>query len=1029
MLQDVISILGIANPQLSLTWQDGDKPLEEADNPLSLKSNATNGEWFAPASGLLNTAFSSRLCMGDGNTPPDTTWVLKLHPQVYSRLTRLYSRVLEGKTVQTDQPQRPVPLFFAFHGTSNIGDGPKKGNFDPGARLSFTGGKISVHDDAGQMIDPLAVASAFVAIAEKFPAIIAKDFSTTTAPVLSNSQLSLLTATLTAETRLRLVSLFRNPVTEGTTLFTNLDAIKNSEGVYKIRTTGQPVLTVTSPSTLTKKLQIGPATFGTLGNSFTPQALASGVTLKRDFLTLFADDLNAHLRGNETLAEPFAGLDFQVPVFHDENVEFFTNGNQILSREEQIIRNSANFSLVVSPVINSDYSVAPDPANSEWPAFPGSGTGKIAGKLQNVQLTAHFLKAPADQRNVFLQMVVPEASPGNPLLSSGTAVRIYNRKFLADAREGRGNGAGGVLNNQFSAGFIITNPFGLRKEEALPVRPELLFDLVAVNRSGEKRSFGLLGTDVAAPADLSAAEAILADKGTNQFGTATEQSIAPAGLLGLPSPPLNTIPVVTDITSAVDVALSLGNESQPRVAPRLPLMTRNENIVSGRNAAGDWSSVVSGMWLRADSRSSLHRAGSPGSPGGEEFLGMGVGTSGGLLAYQVARAALRRTRGLGARLQELDSDSRWAVPTPVLTGNFSAAVLQDITPGADSANIKLIPDSIFNQMPQDWSSLVNSVSSFIPSQPAANSQVRNAITSLANSSKGQFLFSEFRHEALTAKHGRRDSIPALRSAIKSARELIYIETSAFSFTDYIPNDTSNPENANDPPSKETDLLSLLAEQLAKKTGIRILIAVSKEVTVGKGYETFAARAYDRRLKAFNALKEGKEDRVQIFHPVGFPGRPVRLMHTVVIVDDMWLFSGSGSFTRRGFMFDGNLSVVCFNREIESGRSKAIRNLRRKLMENHLGTKPLPGSAAQDFVHPNEARLADLHEAYFAVAEMLEQGGAGLIEKLFDGKVTGQDPIPPASFPHRDLADPDGSIFPSALGSLLQVFTGLGEAEA
>ena len=98
------------------------------------------------------------------------------------------------------------------------------------------------------------------------------------------------------------------------------------------------------------------------------------------------------------------------------------------------------------------------------------------------------------------------------------------------------------------------------------------------------------------------------------------------------------------------------------------------------------------------------------------------------------------------------------------------------------------------------------------------------------------------------------------------------------------------------------------------------------------------------------------------------------------------------------------------------------------MANHLGSKPIPGSPAPAFVHPNEARLSDLHEAFYAVTEMLEAGGSGLIQKLFDGKVTGQEPIPASSFPHRDVADPDGSIFPTALAALLQAFAGLGEAE-
>ena len=1028
MLQDVISLLGIANPQLSFAWQDVNAPAADASVPFLLNSNAAGGEWMAPVAGLFNQAFAPNIFMGDGSAAAGTAWVLKMQPQVYTRLLRLYGRVIEGKTTQTDQPQRPVPMYFVFHDTTDSGTGPVAGNYEPGSKLSIKNGKLSVHDFAGQPIDPLAVASAFVVIAAQFPAIVAKDFTSSTSPVLANTQLSQLTASLTAEVRVRLVSLFRKPMTQGTQKFNNLAGVKDTEGLYKVSNTSQPLSPVNPPAGADEKWEIGPATFGLMSGSFTPQATAQSVTLKRDFLTLFADDLTAHIRGSETLGNPFDVDDFKTSVFHGQSLEFFLNGSQVLAKEEQVIRDSA-LSLAVSPVIANDFAVAADPANAEWPVFPAGGDGPISGRLENVTLSAHFLTAPADKRDAYLQMEVPQKD-GTPQLAEGTAVRVYNRKFLADAREGRGNGAGGVLNASFTAGFIIKNPFGLRKDEQLPVKPQLLFDLVAVNRTGKKRSFGFLGTEVSAPAALTPAETTLAGRGTNQFTAATEQSIAPAGLLGLPTAPLSSIGGITDINSAVDVALGLGNEGQPRIPPRLPLMKRNDNAVAGINAAGAWSAVLSGMWLRGDSRSSLHRVGSPGSPGGEEFLGFGAATSGGILAYQAARAALRRTRGLAARLQELNDDQRWAVPAnPPATGNFSVALLQDIAPGADSANIKLMADSVFDSLPQNWSALVNSIANVLPSSIAANTAVKNAVTALAGSTAGDLLYKEFRHETFTARFGRRDSMPAVRSAIAAAKELIYIETSAFSFTDYKPNNPADTDNANDPPNKETDIVSLIAKQLEEKPGLRVLIAVNKEFPVGPGYESFAARAYDRRIKAFNALKSAGPGRVQLFHPIGFPGRPVRLMHTVVIVDDMWLFAGSGSFTRRGFMFDGNLSLICFNRDIEAGRSKEIRRVRRKLMENHLGTTPLPGGPAAAVAHPNVARLAGLQEAYFAVADMLEQGGSGLIEGLFDGKVTGQDPIPASSYPHRDLADPDGLSFPSTLGSLLQVFTGLGEADA
>jgi hypothetical protein len=1034
MLQDIIALLGIANPQLALAWQDGGVPTENATSPMRLLSNATNGEWHAPAAGLFNQDFAKLLSMPNGSPPTGTPWVLAIHPQVGLRLARLYGGVLEGRTTQTDRVQRPLPKYFAFHDTTNVGGGPQAGTRAPGERLELTGGSISVHDAAGQPIDALATACAFAALLTTFPALIAKDFATTTAPNVASSQLGQLAAALTGtEVRVRLVSLFRNPFADGATKLTNLTAIDAAAGIYRLTNPAQPVLVVFPPANINERIAVGAATFGTLDSTFSPQPLGPAVpltTLKRDFLTVFADDLNGHLRGREALVAPYAGQDFQIPTYHNENLTLLANGNQALAQAGQVVANAAGLSLVVSPVIASDFAVAANAGVSEWPIFPSGGDGAIAGRLQNVALNAHFLAAPADTRDVVLTMEIPESAPSVPQLAPGTAVRIYNRKFLADAREGRGNGAGGVLDANRKIGFVLTNPFGLRRDETLPTSPKLLFDLIAVNRSGKKRSFGLLGTDVAAPRAPDAAESALADRGANAFNSAPERGIAPAGLLGLPAPALSTIPPITDLNSAIDAALSLGDETQPRVAPRLPTMTRNELIVAGRAASGDWAAVLGGLWLRRDSRSSLHRLGSPGSPGGEEFLGVGAHTASGLLAYDLARMALRRTRGLAERLTELGNDPRWIPPLVAApAGTFSVALAQDIAPGADSPNLKLIPDAIFDNLPNDWTGLVNSINNIIPAGLAANAQVRNAINALANNAQGLTLYSEFKREAVTARHGRRDALPLLRAAIKSARELIYIETSAFSYTDYLPDDQTNEHNADDPPNPATDLVSLIVGQLAVQPGLKVLIGVSKEFPVGIGYETFAARAYDRRKKALEDLTAVDPARVTLFHPIGFPGRPLRLMHNLVIVDDMWLFIGSGSFTRRGLLFDGNLALACFDRQIETGRSQAIRNFRRQLLEHHLDAAPFPGSPPAGFPHPNLARAADLHEAYFAVRDMLDQGGSGFIQGVWDGAITGQTPIPPASFPHRDLADPDGVGFPSTLAALLQLFAGLGESQA
>ncbi|MCC6725999.1 MAG: hypothetical protein IT258_15950 [Saprospiraceae bacterium] len=1033
MIQDIISLLGIANPQLSTTWQDGGNPTEESGQTMRLTSNLANGEWITPVGGLFNRAFAKRLYMPNGSPPNVSTWVLSLHPQVWLRLCRLYGAIIEGRATGTDRPQRPVPKYFAYHDTTDIG--AKVGVLAVGSRIGLTGGRMSVHDQSGQPIDPMSVAAVFAVLMTQFPALIEKPFASTTSPVVNATQLGQMVATLSGtEVRVRLVTIFKKPFQDGASKLNNLTVVDSNTGQYRLTNVLQPINVEAPAAASEEKIAIGAATFGLLGNAFAPQPLgplSQLAVLKRDFLNLYTDDLRLHLLGNEAIDPPYDSLDFKVKTFHNETIELHVNGNQILAQAGQIIADAPGLALVVSPVISSEFSVAPTPAQSEWPVFPAGGDGPIAGRLEKLEISAYFIDTPKDKRDVFVKITVPEKSPGVDQLSPGTAIRIYNRKFLADAREGRGNGAGGILNSDRTVAFVVVNPFGLRSEDAIPANPKLSFDLIAVNRTGAKRSFGLLGTKVNAPQLLAVADAALASNGTNSFDLAQERGIAPSGVLGLPSRPLNLIGSFADLASSVDVALSLGDETQPRQAPRLPMMTRNETIVAGHIGAGQWSAILSGLWLRKDSRSSFHRIGSPGSPGGEEFLGAGIHTDGGLLAYELARMALRRTKGLASRLEELGNNNAWLPPAPPVspTGTFSVALLQNIAPGADSPNLKHIPDAILNALPSNWTNLVSQISNVVPSITSTNTALRTAISNLSANPQGNLLYNEFRREAFIAKHGKRDALPAIMAAIKAARELIYLETSAFSFTDYLPNNPANADNSNDPPKPNSDLVSLIGAQMQAFPNLKVVIAVSKEPLVGKGYESFAARAYDRREKALNHLKNVDSERVLLFHPIGFPGRPIRLMHNLLMVDDIWCFLGSGSFNRRGFMFDGNLSTALFDTRIEFGRSLALKNLRKRLLENHLNSLSLPGSTASSFSHPTSTRLSDLDECFHAIKEMLKDGGAGFIQPVFDGVVTGQAPVSPASFPHRDLADPNGIEFPNTSASLLQAFVGLADADA
>jgi hypothetical protein len=194
-----------------------------------------------------------------------------------------------------------------------------------------------------------------------------------------------------------------------------------------------------------------------------------------------------------------------------------------------------------------------------------------------------------------------------------------------------------------------------------------------------------------------------------------------------------------------------------------------------------------------------------------------------------------------------------------------------------------------------------------------------------------------------------------------------------------------------------------------------VIGLSKQLDYGPGYEVFAAREIARRKEAVDSLKAVAADRVVVFHPIGFPGRPLRLMTNVVIVDDVYALIGTSTIRRRGLTFDGGLDVVLFDRSIRDGRGAAVGDLRRRLMAAHLGVKP---PASGEVPHANWVQLNDGPSAFAAIKQLLDQGGAGLIEPLWDGSIPGITPIPSSSFPSDDVADPEGRDFNTAIALIV-----------
>src|SRR4051794_1617687 len=177
MINDIIQLLGLTSPQLSKFWTVSGQgtpntlPTVNADGfTLSVDSD----EWVAPFAAIVTADQHDNvhdnlhvplLQLPDGSNPTSGI-VLQPVPQVYLALCRLYASIIEGKT-NSDQPDRPVPRYFFYASEGRIDHtegsetvhGPSPGIYKPGDRL-FMKGNMTIHDEEGIVIDPVAVANA-----------------------------------------------------------------------------------------------------------------------------------------------------------------------------------------------------------------------------------------------------------------------------------------------------------------------------------------------------------------------------------------------------------------------------------------------------------------------------------------------------------------------------------------------------------------------------------------------------------------------------------------------------------------------------------------------------------------------------------------------------------------------------------------------------------------------------------------------------------------------------------------------------
>jgi hypothetical protein len=892
---------------------------------------------------------------------------------------------------------RPVPYYFVY---TDITGTPEAGYYKADDDLGISG-TVTIHDERGLPIDPIAVAAAFDAIVDQFGAVEMRELLSTQPTPAAQRQIFHIGDMGNEEQFIHLVDVFGIPH-DGSNL-ENLTAVHADSGLFTVADSDEDI---TKSSGAPSDLRLGPATHGTLDDSFAPREAA--VTLSRDFLRGRVMRLNNFLIGTRPGNDPADPFEFRPSVRHNETITFSMDGNATLGAANAILDGTPGKSLVVAPVIATNYDLPQNGTdeNAQWPNFPPGDkpTDPIpVGLRDTFAPTAHFVTGTEADVLVTLNG-----------FAEGHAVRVYNRKFLPDAREGRGDGAGGVADDQGQISLLLKDPLGLVERglpTQIPADPTLRMDVVVVNENSQRRIFGNITAPIGPHADAN----LPADP-TNAFDGAAEQSISRAGILGLhEAQPVGGI--FDSLSAIIDLVLNLGDESSPRDAPRLPSMARRETIVATK-VGNIWKGQISGMHLIAESRNAKQDLGSPGSPGGREFHALAVNTEGGRLAYDIARAALRRTRELPSRLEELAEPgvdgTDWTPPAEAEDGTISAAILQTISPAVETPELTMLGPALgieINSFPATWAEFVDgfNLGSILNSLPGPlQSRLAPKLTALRNSPVGARLYNELKRELSSAAHGRRDAFWALRQALFAAREFIYIQGPAFADTDYSGEQLDN-------------VVTIIRDQLNEKPGLHVILNLAKELDYGPGYEVFAAREYANRLLAINSLIDEAPGRIVAFHPMGFPGRALRLTTNVVVIDDVWAMVGTSTLRRRGIAFDGGLDMVFTDRKLNMGRSEAITTLRRDLMAQTLGVSP---PVEGEIADPTWVRLEDCIQAFWAYHEMLAAGGAGRIEKIWDGQVPGVDPIDPLNFPVDDVADPDGRDFNVIASLIMTELTGI-----
>lgn len=1032
LTRSAVAAFGLGMPTLSPSWCStaaNDITADDARLALSVPDSTT---WLAPLGGQLRAITGPAdlrltLIAADGNPLTGAGFLLELHQQAFLRLSRLYAQVLEpaGRPGRdAGLPLRPVPRYF-FYAVAPAG---QAGGTIGATKEVCAGGRLTVYDEHGFPIDPLATASALLAIMAAHAILQQRAVASDPTPAASTQLAAIAGLAGAGERRVRLSFPSGQPRDDAN--LSGLTAVAGGPSGLFQAGAGPVSLSAVSnsfPASQRRLIWLGPGTSGTLGESFVLPAIPAGVTLARDFFHLRVVQLDTYLLGQPNTGFAPTPVEPRPEVRLHEPVTVLADGNDVLAAGSAALTGTPAEALCVAQEIRGDFPTPTAPgAAAHWPQFPPTnGAAAPVGALRadlrgQIAATAHWL----DGGNPAIANVDVVVTLNN--LPAEATVRVYPRAFIPDAYDGRGDGAGGIVPASGTLSLRLPDPLGLRRPGlddasiSIPGVATLACDVVVVKRTGEKRIYGNLSApiDPAAPGDPT-------PPATNPFGTAARRGVSNAGILGLGHTDLPT-------GGLHEAIIALTGEGTPRDASRQPTMARRDLLVAGLHG-GTWKAVLSGGRLAPEAHSSDQRLGTPGGRGGRETQQTGAATEGGRLAYDIARMAFRRTDHIVARLEAL-ADDRWSPPAELTSGgagagSFAGAVLQTVAPRCETPELSLISQVIDPAtIPATFDALVDwlndRLDGVLPPGSPARGRIVNALTNTLGNLNGnnaldeatrQRLATELLREVLAACFGRRDAQWALREAIGQARRFVYVESPGIAAT----------SEEHDPDPRAVDLFAALDERLTRAPGLHVMLCSPREPDFGPGYEPFVVQQVQERFTRIRKLATANDmhARVAAFHPIGFPGRPSALEATVVIVDDLWMLVGSSTFRRRGLTFDGGSDLVLTDSQIVNGRSPTIARFRRSLMAARLGVSALaPGTTGMP-ADTNFVRLNDGVEAFYVVQELLRAGGLGRIARLWAGLRPGDATAPPTSV-STSLANPEGDDLPLPEALALRTLAGL-----